>query len=69
MRMQVMRKFTTRVTAKASREATEEKIILFGFSDGAFTGVKYAGMYPQTIRKFIAVGATELYPACENFSS
>jgi pimeloyl-ACP methyl ester carboxylesterase len=49
------------------RDATKEKIMLLGFSDGAFAGFKYAGMYPQTIKKFIAVGATELYPGMRKF--
>lgn len=49
------------------KEATKEKIMLLGFSDGAFAGFKYAGMYPQTIKKFIAIGATELYPGMRKF--
>lgn len=49
------------------KDATKEKIVLVGFSDGAFTGFKYAGMYPHTIKKLIAVGATELYPGMRKF--
>ena len=49
------------------KDATKEKIMLLGFSDSAFAGFKYAGMYPQTIKKFVAVGATELYPGMRKF--
>jgi len=49
------------------KEATTKKVIMLGFSDGAFTGFKYAVTYPETIKKFIAVGATELYPGMRTF--
>jgi pimeloyl-ACP methyl ester carboxylesterase len=49
------------------KEVTKEKIVLLGFSDGAFTSFKYANSYPGTIKKLIAVGATELYPGMRKF--
>ncbi|MFN8346969.1 MAG: alpha/beta hydrolase [Spirosomataceae bacterium] len=41
---------------------TKEKAILLGFSDGAYTGYKVAGMYPAQIKKMIAIGAGEQIP-------
>ena len=50
------------------KEATKEKVIIVGFSDGAYAGFKYAGMYPKTIKKLIAVGAAQLYPGLRKFA-
>ncbi len=41
---------------------TEDSVILLGFSDGAYTGYKIAGMYPATVKKLIAIGAGEQVP-------
>lgn len=41
---------------------TKEKVIVLGFSDGAYTGFKVASMYPERIEKLIAIGAGEQIP-------
>ncbi len=41
---------------------TKNKVILLGFSDGAYTGYKVASMYPDRISKLIAIGAGEQKP-------
>ncbi|MBS2100980.1 alpha/beta fold hydrolase [Carboxylicivirga linearis] len=41
---------------------TKNKVILLGFSDGAYTGYKVASMYPERISKLIAIGAGEQKP-------
>jgi pimeloyl-ACP methyl ester carboxylesterase len=38
---------------------TPEKAIILGFSDGAYTAYKVASMYPERIKKMIAIGAGE----------
>ena len=42
--------------------STKEPVIVLGFSDGAYTGYKLAGMYPARIKKLIAIGAGEQVP-------
>ncbi len=39
------------------------KAIVLGFSDGAYTGYKLASMYPEAVKKLIAIGAGENVPA------
>ncbi len=41
---------------------TKEKAIILGFSDGAYTAYKVASMYPDRIKKMIAIGAGEQIP-------
>lgn len=41
---------------------TNEPVIILGFSDGAYTGYKVASMYPEKIKKLIAIGAGEQIP-------
>lgn len=41
---------------------TEDSVILLGFSDGAYTGYKVASMYPDKVKKLIAIGAGEQVP-------
>lgn len=41
---------------------TKEPVIILGFSDGAYTGYKVASMYPQSVKKLIAIGAGEQVP-------
>ena len=41
---------------------TKNKVILLGFSDGAYIGYKVASMYPERISKLIAIGAGEQKP-------
>ncbi|MDN3658161.1 alpha/beta hydrolase [Ferruginibacter paludis] len=47
---------------------TKDSVIVLGFSDGGYAGYKLASMYPGTVKKLIAIGATELYPRLRNFS-
>ncbi|AXE21922.1 alpha/beta hydrolase (plasmid) [Runella rosea] len=41
---------------------TKEKVVILGFSDGAYTSYKIASMYPERIKKVIAIGAGEQIP-------
>ena len=47
---------------------TKDSVIVLGFSDGAYAGYKLASMYPERIKKLIAIGATELYPGLRDFT-
>ena len=47
---------------------TKDSVIVLGFSDGGYAGYKLASMYPGTVKKMIAIGATELYPGLRDFS-
>ncbi len=42
---------------KLIRSLTQDSVLVLGFSDGAFAGYKLAAMYPQAVRKLIAIGA------------
>lgn len=44
------------------RAVTNDSVIILGFSDGAYTGYKIAGMYPERVKKLIAIGAGEQIP-------
>ena len=50
------------------RAVTKDSVIVLGFSDGGYTGYKLASLYPQNVRKLIAIGATELHPGVRDFS-
>ncbi len=41
---------------------TKDSVIILGFSDGAYTGYKVASMYPEKVKKMIAIGAGEQIP-------
>lgn len=41
---------------------TKGSVSLLGFSDGAYTGYKVASMYPERVKKLIAIGAGEQIP-------
>ena len=41
---------------------TEDSVIILGFSDGAYSGYKVASMYPEKVKKLIAIGAGEQIP-------
>ncbi len=49
------------------KSVTKDSVIVLGFSDGAYAGYKLASMYPGTVKKLIAIGATELQPGLRNF--
>jgi len=42
---------------KLIRSLTQDSVLVLGFSDGAFAGYKLAALYPQAVRKLIAIGA------------
>lgn len=44
------------------RATTQSPVLLLGFSDGAYTGYKVASMYPNMVKKMIAIGAGEQIP-------
>ncbi len=44
------------------RSVTKDSVIILGFSDGAYTGYKVASMYPERVKKLIAIGAGEQIP-------
>ncbi|MBQ9235711.1 MAG: alpha/beta hydrolase [Alphaproteobacteria bacterium] len=48
-------------------DTTEQPVIVLGFSDGAYTAYKLAAMYPQRIKKIIAIGAGEITPQTRIF--
>jgi pimeloyl-ACP methyl ester carboxylesterase len=48
-------------------EVTKDSVIILGFSDGGYAGYKLASMYPERVKKLIAIGATELYPGLREF--
>ena len=50
------------------KAVTKDSVIILGFSDGAYAGYKMASMYPGSVKKLIAIGATELYPGLRDFS-
>lgn len=47
---------------------TKDSVLVLGFSDGAYAGYKLASMYPQRVKKLVAIGATELHPGLRDFS-
>ena len=47
---------------------TKDSVTILGFSDGAYTGYKIASMYPNRVKKLIAIGATELHPGLRDFT-
>jgi pimeloyl-ACP methyl ester carboxylesterase len=45
------------------KAVTRDSVIVFGFSDGGYTGYELAGMYPERIKKLIVMGASERNPS------
>lgn len=41
---------------------TKDSVIILGFSDGAYTGYKTASMYPNRVKRMVAIGAGEQTP-------
>lgn len=41
------------------KAVTDKPAIVLGFSDGAYTGYKFASMFPGRVKKLIAIGAGE----------
>lgn len=50
------------------KATTKDSVVIIGFSDGGYTGFKLASMYPQLVRKMVAIGAAELQPGMRNFN-
>jgi len=42
---------------KVIRSITKDSVIVLGFSDGAFSGLKLAALYPELVKRLIAIGA------------
>jgi pimeloyl-ACP methyl ester carboxylesterase len=42
---------------KVIKSITKDSVIVFGFSDGAFTGLKLAAQHPGLVSKLISIGA------------
>lgn len=45
------------------KAVTKDSVIVLGFSDGGYAGYKLASMYPARVKKLIAIGAGERFPA------
>jgi pimeloyl-ACP methyl ester carboxylesterase len=41
------------------RTLTKDSVIVLGFSDGGYSGYKLAALYPQLVKKLIAIGAAD----------
>lgn len=46
----------------AINDVTKDSVIVLGFSDGAYTGYKLASVYPDRVKKLVAIGAGEQVP-------
>ena len=46
----------------AVNQVTKKPMVILGFSDGAYTAYKIAAMYPDRVRKIVAIGAGENVP-------
>jgi len=42
-------------------------VLVLGFSDGAYAGFKLAAMYPERVKKLIAIGAGDLHPGPRSY--
>ncbi|MDO1449201.1 alpha/beta hydrolase [Rhodocytophaga aerolata] len=49
------------------KAVTKDSVMVLGFSDGGYAGFKLASMYPERVKKLIAIGASELYPGVRKF--
>jgi len=47
---------------------TKDSVTILGFSDGAYTGYYFAKIYPEKIRKLIAIGAGEWKQGSREFA-
>jgi pimeloyl-ACP methyl ester carboxylesterase len=46
---------------KVIRSITKDSVIVLGFSDGAYSGLKLAALHPELVKKLISIGAGD-YP-------
>jgi pimeloyl-ACP methyl ester carboxylesterase len=44
---------------KVIRSITQDSVTVLGFSDGGYSGFKLAALYPQAVKKLIAIGASD----------
>lgn len=44
---------------KIINSITKDSVILLGFSDGGYAALKLAALYPSTVKKMIAIGASD----------
>jgi len=45
---------------KLIRSITQDSVVVLGFSDGGYSGLKLAALYPQLVKKLIAIGASDI---------
>lgn len=45
------------------KAVTGDSVIVFGFSDGGYTGYELAALYPERVKKLIVMGASERNPS------
>jgi pimeloyl-ACP methyl ester carboxylesterase len=50
---------------KVIRSITQDSVIVVGFSDGGYSGLKLAALYPQVVKKLISIGASD-FPKINN---
>ena len=41
---------------KVIRSITKDSVVVIGFSDGGFSGLKLAALHPESVNKLIAIG-------------
>ncbi|MES2730545.1 MAG: alpha/beta hydrolase [Bacteroidota bacterium] len=44
---------------KVIRSITKDSVTVVGFSDGGFTGLKLAALYPQAVKRLVAIGVSD----------
>lgn len=44
---------------KVIRSITKDSVIMLGFSDGGFSALKFASLYPETVKRLIAIGVAD----------
>ena len=44
---------------KVINSITKDSVIVIGFSDGGFSGLKLASLYPETVKKLVAIGVSD----------
>jgi pimeloyl-ACP methyl ester carboxylesterase len=45
---------------KLVRSITKDSVVVLGFSDGGYSGLKLAALYPQLVKKLIVIGAGDI---------
>lgn len=54
---------------KLIRSITKDSVIMLGFSDGGFSALKFASLYPNAVKKLIAIGVADkpIDPSAKKF--